>query len=172
MELVLGFGLLIALPALALALLGLRAVHAERIERAQQLREQQTQVARLIDAAMANRLSAIEGELRPQENSTADETKERSGGAYIFSLERDNVLRFPNQRVYFGEESTLAWLAKIENLVEQADAAEAQGRNLEALSFYHRIIEAEPKLRRWAELSIAAVKRDAGDNTAITASVE
>src|SRR5437870_9475760 len=83
-----GFGLFIALPALALALLGLRAVRAERIERDQQLREQQTQVARLIDAAISNRLGALEVELRQLGNRNADANNENSGGAYIFSLER------------------------------------------------------------------------------------
>src|SRR2546428_8257170 len=114
-----GFGLLIALPALALALLGLRAVRAERIEREQQLRDQQTQVARLIGAAISNRLGALEVELRHSPNRSADENNEQSNGAYIFSLERDNnELRFPNQRAYFGEQSTRVWPANTENLID------------------------------------------------------
>jgi Tfp pilus assembly protein PilV len=45
--------LLIAAPALLLALLGLRAVGAERIEREQQAREQQTQLSRLANNEFA-----------------------------------------------------------------------------------------------------------------------
>jgi len=164
-----GFGLLIALPALALAVLGLRAVRAERIEREQQLREQQTQVARLIDAAISNKLGALEVELRQLGNRNADANNEHSSGAYIFSLGRDNVLRFPNQRIYFGEQPTPVWSAATENLIDQAQAANAQLRNLEALRVYRRIVEVEPKLSAWAELSIASVKHDAGDPTAMNA---
>jgi multidrug efflux pump subunit AcrA (membrane-fusion protein) len=54
------FGLFIAAPALALAVLGLRAVRLERIERQQQLREQQAQIARLADAALSAALAQIE----------------------------------------------------------------------------------------------------------------
>jgi signal transduction histidine kinase len=164
-----GFGLFIALPALALALLGLRAVRAERIEREQQLREQQTQVARLIGAAISNRLGALEVELRQLGNRNADASNEHSSGAYVFSLQRDNGLKFPSQRVYFGEQSTPVWPANTENLIDQAQAGKAQGRNLDALSLYRRIIDVEPKLSAWAELSIAAVKRDSGDNSAMDA---
>ena len=64
-----GFGLLIAVPALALAILGLRAVRAERIEREQQLRERQTQTARLADAAIRVALAEIEHQLRIYDSS-------------------------------------------------------------------------------------------------------
>lgn len=61
------FGLLIAVPALALAGLGLRAVRAERIEGEQQLRERQRQIAQLADAAVLNALALLETGLhRPQ----------------------------------------------------------------------------------------------------------
>jgi hypothetical protein len=48
------FGVLIAAPALVLALLGLRAFRADRLEREQQLRDQQGQTAHLADAAIEN----------------------------------------------------------------------------------------------------------------------
>jgi signal transduction histidine kinase len=162
-----GFGLFIALPALALALLGLRAVRAERIEREQQLRGQQTQVARLVDAAISNKLGALEVELHEAGNRDFDNTSERANGAYIFSLERDNVLRFPNQRVHFGEQSTPVWSAKCQDLIDQAQAAKAQGRSVDALNLYRRISQTEPKLSAWAELNIASLKRDAGDARAM-----
>ena len=68
------FGLLIAAPALALSWLGLRVVEAERIELEQQRREQQTQFARLADAAIEQALVEIETPLR------AGETIVEAGG--------------------------------------------------------------------------------------------
>src|SRR5437870_10008412 len=82
-----GFGLFIALPALALALLGLRAVRAERIEREQQLREQQVQLGRLIDAAISNRMASLQVELRQRENQNPDRSKETLNSFYVFSLD-------------------------------------------------------------------------------------
>ncbi|HET9216775.1 MAG TPA: hypothetical protein VFR18_07345 [Terriglobia bacterium] len=55
------FSLLIAGPAIVLALLGLCAVRADRVEREQHLREHQTQTARLADAAIANVLDRLRG---------------------------------------------------------------------------------------------------------------
>ncbi|MFN2498717.1 MAG: sensor histidine kinase [Pyrinomonadaceae bacterium] len=162
-----GFGLFIALPAFALALLGLRAVRAERIERQEQLREQQVQVARLIDAAISNRMAALEVDVRQHESQSSDASKETLNGFYVFSLDQNNILKFPSQRVYFGEQSPPAWSETTENLIDQAQAAKAQGRNLEAVSLYRRIIEVESKLSAWAQLSIASLKRDAGDTGAM-----
>src|SRR5438876_9770422 len=79
-----GFGLFIALPALALALLGLRAVRAERIEREQQMREQQVQVARLIDAAVSSKISGLEVESRRREGQNFDEAEEALSGFFSF----------------------------------------------------------------------------------------
>ena len=158
-----GFGLFIAVPALALALLGLRAVRAERIEREQQIREQQVQVARLIDAAISSKISGLEVELRRKAGQNFDEPERALSGSYSFALDQNNVLKFPSQRVYFGEQPTLIRPETIETLIEQSQAAKAQGRGAEALALYRRIIDVEPRLSAWAELSIASVKYDAGD---------
>ena len=48
------FGLFIAAPALVLALLGLQAISAREIEREQGLRDQQAQLATLVDSALAS----------------------------------------------------------------------------------------------------------------------
>src|SRR6478672_2508683 len=114
-----GFVLFIALPAGALALLGLRAVRAEWIEREQQLRGQQTQVARLIDSAISNKLGTFEVELRQEKN--LDRTKS-TGVAYFFSVDRDGVIKFPNERVYFGEQPTESWTASTQQLIDDAQA--------------------------------------------------
>src|SRR5438552_3821824 len=140
MELVMGLWPVHRVPALALALLGLRAVRAERIEREQQLREQQVQVARLIDASMSSRLAALGVELKQQEDQNFDAAQQALSGIYVFKLEQNNLLKFPRQRVYFGEQPTLVWPATTETLIEQAQAAKAQGHSGEALALYRRIV--------------------------------
>ncbi len=162
-----GFGLFIALPALALALLGLRAVRAERIEREQQLREQQVQIARLIEAAISTRINSLPTELKHRtQNATPDETLT---GIYGFSLDQNKTLTFPDQRIYFGEQTSTAWPLNVENLLEQAQAAKAQGRSAEASTLYRRIIDVEPKLTAWAELNNASIKYDEGGPSAFKA---
>jgi hypothetical protein len=146
------FGLFIAAPALALAVLGLRAVRLERIERQQQLREQQAQIARLADAALSAALAQIE-------------TSEAASRGYpVFSLEPQGLRLFPRERVYFGEfgrQPALArrgWLASTRQLIEQAQAAEAQQRAKDALPLYQRLGSVEARLRSWAELSEARIR--------------
>ena len=53
------FGLFIATPALALAVLGFRALRVDEIERQQRLRDQQAQIAHLADAAIATVLDQV-----------------------------------------------------------------------------------------------------------------
>jgi len=146
------FGLFIAAPALALAVLGLRAVRLERIERQQQLRDQQAQTARLADAALSAALAQIE-------------TSEAASRGYpVFSLEPQGFRLFPRERVYFGEFgrqpafARTGWLASTRQLIEQAQAAEAQQRTKEALPLYQRLGRLEARLRPWAELSEARIR--------------
>ena len=54
------FGILIVLPATGLIVLGFWAIQAEQIEREQQIRDQQSQIARHAEAALANLLSSLE----------------------------------------------------------------------------------------------------------------
>ena len=61
------FALLIAAPAVALSVLGLRAVHADRLDRERQLRDQQSQTATIADAAIATVLDEFEAALRQSE---------------------------------------------------------------------------------------------------------
>jgi hypothetical protein len=53
------FVLFIATPALVLALLGLQAISAREIERELDLRDQQTQLATLVDSALARALDRV-----------------------------------------------------------------------------------------------------------------
>ncbi|MBI1764199.1 MAG: HAMP domain-containing histidine kinase [Acidobacteria bacterium] len=156
-----GFGLLIAVPALALALLGLRAVRAERIEREQQIREQQTQIARLADAALAGALSELE-------NATQRAVEPVTGNDVVFTFEPPGLLIFQRDRIWFGETDAAAklraadWLPATQRLIEQAQAAEAQGSLPAASSLYHRLSNVEPKLRGWAELCLARLEQQRG----------
>ncbi len=155
-----GFGLLIALPALALAILGLRAVRADRIEREQQLRDRQTQTARLADVAIRAALAELERQLRLRDSSDQNGSppEVEDSDVYFFTYDRAGRLSFSRDRVYFGDslrDSTMVqWTASVEQLVEQARAAEAQQRTGQAMMFYNRIITAEPRLRDWARLSV------------------
>lgn len=166
-----GFGLLIALPALALAVLGLRAVRVERVEREQQAREQQTQIARLADAAISNALAALEATLLRDEASEA----RRADGvtapeAFVFSFDQQGVLAFPRERVWFGEATrfrTAEWSPATQQLIEQAQAAEAQARQREAVTLYRRIGAAEPKLGGWAEVCVARIRQQSGEAAAL-----
>ena len=75
------FALLIAGPALGLALLGLRVAQLESFERAQQIREEQTQLARLADTTIGTMLAAMQSELARTETSSAaarDQPRPRS----------------------------------------------------------------------------------------------
>ena len=100
------FSILIAGPALVLALFGLRAIRVDRIEREHQLREQQTQVARLADAAIAN---AVERMIAQLDRMGVDSFAKSARGSLeqpdlqVFILDAGDVLSFPRQRIYFGK---------------------------------------------------------------------
>jgi signal transduction histidine kinase len=155
-----GFGLLIAVPALALAILGLRAVRAERIEREQQLRDREAQTGRLADAAIRVALGEIERQLRIRDSldQSISSPEVEDSGIHFFSYDHSGQLRFSRDRVYFGDslrDSTRTdWTESVDQLVEQARAAEAQQRTRQAITFYSGIIAAEPRLSDWARLSI------------------
>lgn len=150
-----GFGLFIAAPALLLALLGLRAVRAERIEREQQAREQQTQLARLADAALAGAWSAMEQALLP---ATVPPALRAPDFGFTFAAP-DRVV-FPADKVWIGETTAaparaVTWSFATQQLIEQAQAAEAQGRWQTAAGLYRRLSSVEPKLRGWAAFCLA-----------------
>ncbi|MCI0489851.1 MAG: ATP-binding protein [Blastocatellia bacterium] len=179
-----GFGLLIAAPALLLALFGLRAVHAERLEREEQLRRQQTQAARLADAAIANALDEIEekslpfeSDLRKRQASVGPSVAEAGGvtsNLPLISFDRRGLLVFHRERVYFGDpegqaESNLPpteWSLATESLIEEALASEAQQLPSRAVALYSRILKEEPHLGDWADLCIARIQYRSGSQSA------
>jgi signal transduction histidine kinase len=164
---------LIALPAVALAVLGLRAIRAERFEREQQARERQTQVTRLADAAIANAFAELEHGLRRLETRRQDrvvESVREFSNLTVFSFDRRGLLSFHRERVYVGEfggRPAFTPSLATEQLIEQTQSAEAQGRTREAVTVYRRITSAEPKLRLWAELCIARIQHQNGDDGAL-----
>ena len=127
-----GFGLLMALPAVLSAVLGLWAVRAERIERDDLVRRQQTQVARLVDGVIATVMAELETELSQTP---------------LFSFNRQRLLTFNEERVYFGDfglrpETVTAfsdWPSSVQQTIEQARAAEAQQRLQQATTLYERV---------------------------------
>lgn len=150
-----GFGLFIATPALMLALLGLRAVRAERIEREQQVREQQAQIARLADAALTSVWSEMEQSLLRPTAPTAQPAQD-----FVFTFTAPDELVFQQDKVWYGEttalpEHAINWSFATQQLMEQAQAAEAQGRVSVAARLYRRLSQVEPKLRGWAEFCLA-----------------
>jgi uncharacterized protein YidB (DUF937 family) len=159
-----GFVLLIMAPALVLALLGLRSVRGERIEREQQLRDRQVQTARLVDAGINASLSEIERGLRLRDPAPLDSVFETVGDPdiHFFSFDHSGQSTFDRDRVYFGDSSqkdpTTNWPLSVEQLIEQALAAEAQHHEGQAAAFYNRITVIEPRLRAWAQLSLLHVE--------------
>ncbi len=165
------FAAFIAVPACALALLGLRAARLERIERQQQLRDQQAQVTRLADAAIATALARLEGALARSE--TVSPKAAAPFDIPVFSLDRRGLVLFPKERVYFGEFGKRPEFMPGEtsgataSLVARAQAAEVQQRADEAFASYSRIASIDPRLRPWAELSLARMRYERGDGGAL-----
>lgn len=164
------FGLLIAAPALVLALLGLWAARAD-------LREQQTRVASLADDAITNAIARLEAELRRAEIGAQGsiEPVPTLSDLPIFSFHQRGLLTFHRERVYFDESgghatlktASAEWPFAIEQLIEAAQAAEAQQRPREALTMYRRIASAESRLRAWAEFGVARIEYQGGDAAAL-----
>jgi hypothetical protein len=100
-----GFGLLIAVPAIALALLGLRAARTERIERAQQLYEQQRQLAQLADAAISGAVSELGAELsRFPEVPPMTEHRSDLSNYCVFTVDSNRVITFERDKVIYTKQ--------------------------------------------------------------------
>ena len=155
------FALLVAIPALLLAWLGLRAVGAERLEVEQRLRDQQANVAQLVDAAIANTLADVARAL-PRDGVPP------VGTPVVFAA--SGLVTFPRDRVYFGpfaqhpaeRITAAAWSPAVAVLIEQAQTAEAQGRNDQAVRLLQQVQRAEPRLREWGDLAIARMNARRG----------
>src|SRR5688500_9067151 len=116
----------------------MRAVRAERLERAQQLRDRQSQAAQLVDARMRAALTDIERQLRHP-------TTRRN----VFTLDRSGRVVFTKDRVWFDDapRDEIAWPGSVEELIEAARTAEVMGRADQAATSYRRLMVIEPRLR-------------------------
>jgi two-component system phosphate regulon sensor histidine kinase PhoR len=171
-------GLMMVTPALVLAWLGLRVVSAERIEQEERLRQQRVQLTHLTDAAIAAVIDRLESDLRHVDTDSQDVNfRDMTSDLVLLTFEKRGLLSFHHEKVFIadaigplGSELVPAGLPpRVEQLVEQAQTAEAQRRRNQALSVYRRIRDTEPQLSDWARLSIARVQYEAGDITALAA---
>jgi signal transduction histidine kinase len=146
------FVLLIALPALILAILGLRAAKNHSAERYQQ----QSQTALLADSALSSSLARVGDDLLKR-------GKTDSSGPPWFSLKADGAIIFWTDRIYFsnaGEppaEVVHPVSAALEAIASRALTAEAQGAYRDALADYGAITS-YPELSVWARLAIARIR--------------
>jgi two-component system phosphate regulon sensor histidine kinase PhoR len=112
------FGAFIAAPGIALALLGLRAIRADDIERQDRRREQHSAIASLSDVAIATALVRF----------LAMAPTSREKDVLPFEIDRQGVVSFPVDRVFFGPFGlTPVSLANLED--DAARAAIIQGRH-------------------------------------------
>jgi signal transduction histidine kinase len=161
---------MIAAPALALAVLGLRAAQAERIEARERLVEQQRQSARLSDASIAAALDDIEYELRRAEDDALGEGSLVWRAIRIFSVSRGKTVSFPREKVFFSESEdrhAAAWPLAVDEMTEQAMSAESSSPQQAAI-LYRRLMSLEPRLRPWAEMRLAWMEYREGRSSRIT----
>jgi signal transduction histidine kinase len=168
------FGLFIAAPALVLALLGLQAISAREIEREQGLRDQQAQLATLVDSALASAFDLMAAQVAADALVAADEDER-----VTFEIDDGGVISFPRDRVFFGPfgaaPASLAGRrpvsAELLMLVDDAQAADAQGRRGEARTLYERF-RTNADLAPWASLKLAILDVETGSRSRLSAVVD
>jgi signal transduction histidine kinase len=156
-------------PAIVLAALGLRALSLERSGREQELWREQSRLVLLVDSAVSNALSAIEGKLRRGKSEPNDDSSVQEEGKSVpyirFIFDRNQLLIFPDDRVFFGEVGRRPLQApafslsrRVIQVIEQAREAEARKEDKAAVSAYQRVRTFEPRLRPWIDLNIARIQ--------------
>ncbi|MGE5359377.1 MAG: sensor histidine kinase [Bacteroidales bacterium] len=166
------FGLLIAAPALALSLLGLRAARLDDVERDEEARQHLRHIATLADAALGNMLQSLEHDLTRFDIAAADRDP---SGLRLMTYDRRGHLLFPNERVFFADDFTRPIPAApaprsqlVESLLEEALAADAQRHSPAALPLLRSVAAREPSLAEWARLQSARIQVLSGNAAAIT----
>jgi signal transduction histidine kinase len=153
------FALFIALPAVALALLGVDGLRADEIARQQRALEEQAQMARVADASLSNVLEAEVAEARHL-------ALDRGGligdppPSVVFRMDGPRGVSFPGDRVFAGpfgaeppREAVRPLRASTRTRIEKALAADAQSRVAEAKSLYEEV-GSDEAARGWAELQL------------------
>jgi signal transduction histidine kinase len=138
-----GFGLLIAAPALILAVLGFRSIKSQEADRARRFDEQVRQLALSLDTALDATLSRMETDLARRKPG-------RVQGPPWFTLDDSGNLLFPDDKVFFSDSYVYPLLPlEVRQAADEALAAEAQ-------SDYPRALDAYRKSTRYRELSVWA----------------
>jgi len=150
------FGLFIAVPAVVLAMLGMRAIRAEDVERQRQHRERQGQVAaqirRLADASLSTALDRVVTDASRSE-TTGPAADAR---AWLFEVDSAGVVAFPAERLVAPPADAVPFARPLAlpdseaAAIERVRAAEAQGRTTEALALYRGLPD-NPTLRPWID---------------------
>src|SRR5688500_15001016 len=164
------FAISIALPALALAWLRLRAVRPAPKQDRDRLRAQQRRAARLVDGAIANLLARLETRLRQPEAALWESTN-----LVPLVFDAAGVVTVPTDRVYFSDVGSepaerrmlVSWPPQIAGLVEEAQSFEAQARVTDAGDRLRRIERLEPDLGEWSALVSARLRFRSGDKRAL-----
>jgi two-component system sensor histidine kinase SenX3 len=145
------FGLLIGIPAVALALLGLSALRIEDVEQRQRTRDRQDQIARLAGAALT---TALERELNETRNDGD------SNGVVRFEIGADRVISFPADRTYAAPleaplppEAAVPIPREALLLADRAQQAAAQGSIASARTLYRQLGDVV-ELRPWTALQL------------------
>jgi two-component system sensor histidine kinase SenX3 len=146
------FGLLIGVPALVLAALGISALRLDEVEQRQRVRDRQDQIARLADAALA---AALE-----RESTNAREGPPDASGSVRFETGDGQAILFPGYRTYVAPlaaaspaEAAVTISPKALLLSERAQQAAAQGNLSTARTLYQQLRDAG-ELRAWAALQL------------------
>ena len=171
------FGMFVAAPALLLAWFGLSAVRAERLEGEQQLRDQQSEVGRLADAAIASTLATLARELPRGDSGAASEPQSDPPVGTAVAFDASGLLTFRRDKVYFGQfaqhpperVTSASWPPDVSTVIEQAQTAEAQGRFEQALVLLSRLRRAEPRLQSWADIVAVRISLSRGGSESLNA---
>jgi signal transduction histidine kinase len=167
------FSLLIALPAVTLMALGLRAMRMDDLEQRAQDRRDVEQTTRLIDTALTAAFDRLleEEAVAVRDDRAADE-------CMAFEIDARGVLAVPAARLFtgpFGELPAVAGIAPsielLSDTARRAQAAHAQHRLAHAAALY-RDARHDPSVQRWADLQHAIVRLQMGDLSALPAVVD
>ncbi len=157
------FSLCIATPAVALAVLGVGALRADDLERESRRRDREAQLVALVDTALANVLEHLAAD-------TGAARGERPADSIRFELEGDGRLLFPDDRLVEGDDSGPPPEARVglpRNLAGQvadAQAADAQGRAVEATALYEHL-RRHAALRPWVDVQTTLLGIDVLDES-------
>jgi signal transduction histidine kinase len=146
------FGLLIGIPALVLAALGISALRLDDVDQRQRARDGQDQIVRLAAAALS---TAFDRESTDARGGPAD-----GGGTVRFEVGADQVISFPVYRTYAATlgapppaEAALKVSGEELLVAERAQEAAAQGNISGARTLYLQL-ESVAELRAWAALQL------------------